>query len=307
VAHEGSRTAIFAAMGANLGIAVTKFVAFLLSGASSMLAEAVHSVVDTGNQVLLLVGGKRAERAPDAEHPFGYGRVRYLYGFVVSIVLFSLGGCFALFEAYEKFHDPEPIESWRWLPVAVLLVSIVLEGLSLRTALKESAEGRRGRSVAAYIRSAKSPELPVVLLEDTAALTGLAFALLGVVLTLVTGSGYWDAAGTAAIGLLLIAVAAVLGLEMVSLLVGEAASPEAVRAVREALPGEGVEGVIHLRTLHLGPEDLLVAAKIAVPGSESAADVARAIDAAERRVRAAVPEARLIYLEPDLDRSAVRG
>jgi cation diffusion facilitator family transporter len=299
---EGSTKAIVAALSANIGIAVTKFVAYLLTSSSSMLAESIHSLADSGNQVLLIVGGRRSRRQATPDHPFGYGRERYVYAFIVSIVLFSLGGLFALYEAYHKWAEPEGIHSWQWVPVLVLVVSIGLEGFSFRTALHESSAARGKRSIPQFIRTAKAPELPVVLLEDAGALVGLVLALLGVVLTLVTGDGRWDAAGTGCIGLLLVVIAAVLAVEMKSLLIGEAAAPDAVRAIEAALVGEGVESVIHLKTLHLGPEELLVAAKIAVPASESAADVAAAIDAAERRVRAAVPIARVIYLEPDLRR-----
>ncbi|WP_298801422.1 cation diffusion facilitator family transporter [uncultured Pseudokineococcus sp.] len=300
--HAGSRTAIFAALAANVGIAVTKFVAYLLTSSSAMLAESIHSLADSGNQVLLLVGGARSRRAATPEHPFGFGHERYVYGFVVAVVLFTLGGLFALYEAYEKFQEPEPITAWRWVPVVVLLVAGVMEGLSLRTAVREAGEVRGEQSLPRFVRTARAPELPVVLLEDSAALLGILFALTGVGLTLLTGDGRWDAAGTAAIGLLLTAVAVVLAVEMKSLLVGEGARPAQVRAIEEALPGDGVTGVIHLRTLHLGPEELLVGAKIAVPDAITAAEVAHAIDAAERRVRAAVPIARVIYLEPDLPR-----
>jgi cation diffusion facilitator family transporter len=292
-----------AALAANLGIAVTKFVAFLLTGSSAMLAEAVHSVADSGNQLLLIVGGRRARRQADAEHPFGYGQVRYYYAFIVSIVLFTLGGLFALFEAWEKFHDPHPIDSWQWVPIAVLLAALVMEGLSLRTAVHEATPTRGRQSWWRFIRTSRSPELPVVLLEDSGALLGLLFALFGVSMTLVTGDGRWDAVGSAAIGLLLVVIAVILARETKSLLLGEAATPEHVAAIRAALVGDGVPEVIHLRTMHLGPEDLLVAAKIAVPAASSAADVAAAIDAAEARVRSAVPLARLIYLEPDLRRA----
>ena len=300
---EGGTRAIVAALAANLGIAVTKFVAFLLTQSSSMLAESIHSVADSGNQLLLLVGGRRAAREADEEHPFGYGRQRYVYAFLVSIVLFSVGGLFAIYEGVHKWQHPEPIEGrWWWVPIVVLLVAIGLESYSFRTAVVESNRTRGQRSWVEYVRTAKAPELPVVLLEDTAALCGLVFALFGVGMTLVTGQGRWDAVGTLLIGLLLVAVAIVLGLEMNSLLIGEAASAEAVARIREALVGEGVESVIHMRTLHLGPEELLVAAKIAVHASESAADVAAAIDEAERRVRAVEPLARVIYLEPDIRR-----
>jgi len=301
---EGGTRAIIAALAANLGIAVTKFVAYLLTLSSSMLAESIHSVADSGNQLLLLLGGKRAKRRATPEHPFGFGRERYVYAFIVSIVLFSLGGLFALYEAGHKWQHPEPIEGrWWWVPLVVLLVAMGLEGYSFRTAIGESNRTRGSRSWVQYVRTAKAPELPVVLLEDTAALIGLGFALFGVGLTLITGNGRWDAVGTALIGSLLVVVAMVLAVEMKSLLIGESAAPEQVRAIEAALVGPGVERVIHMKTLHLGPEELLVAAKIGVAPTEHADAVARAIDDAERRVRAAVPIARVIYLEPDIYRA----
>ncbi|MGO1315638.1 MAG: cation diffusion facilitator family transporter [Cellulomonadaceae bacterium] len=303
MAHGGGNKAIIAALAANLGIAVTKFAAYLLTHSSSMLAESVHSFADSGNQALLLLGGKRARRAPTAEHPFGYGQARYVYAFIVSIVLFSLGGLFALYEAYEKWHEPHGIDSWQWVPIAVLVAAIVMEGTSFRTAVHEANTVRGSQSWRAFITRSKAPELPVVLLEDFGALIGLTFALGGVTMTLVTGNGRWDAAGTAAIGVLLVLIAIVLGLETKSLLLGESATQENVAAIETALLGGGVRSVIHLRTIHLGPEQVLVAAKIEVDGAQSAADVADTIDAAEARVRAAVPHAKWIYLEPDLRRS----
>jgi len=300
VAGEGSTKAVVTAMFANFGIAVTKFIAFLLTASSSMLAEAVHSLADTSNQALLLLGGKRAKRAATPEHPFGYGRARYVYAFVVSIVLFSIGGLFALYEAWHKWSDPHPIDSWQWVPIVVLLVAMAMESYALCTAVVESNKIRGDRSWTQFVRTAKAPELPVILLEDLGALFGLVFALFGVSLTLITGDGRWDAAGTAMIGVLLVAIAIILAIEMKSLLIGEGGSPSDVRAIETALTGDGVESVIHMRTLHIGPEELLVAAKIAVTATASAADVARTIDAAERRVREVVPIARLIYLEPDL-------
>ncbi|MGL5857460.1 MAG: cation diffusion facilitator family transporter [Angustibacter sp.] len=299
---EGGRAAVLAALIANLGIAVTKFIAFLLTRSSSMLAESVHSLADAGNQLLLLLGGRRARRAATPQHPFGYGRERYVYGFVVSIVLFSVGGLFALYEAYHKWHEPEPIDSWQWVPVCVLVVAIAMEAVSLRTAIRESNRVRGRRSWVQFVRTARSPELPVILLEDLAALGGLFLALFGVTLTLATDDGRWDALGTALIGLLLVSVAVVLAVEMKSLLIGEGATPEHQAAIEAALVGADVRGIIHMRTLHLGPEELLVAAKIAVSATDSAAQVAQAIDDAERRVREAVPIARVIYLEPDIRR-----
>ncbi len=300
MATEGSTKAVVVAMFANLGIAVTKFVAFLLTSSSSMLAESVHSLADTSNQALLLLGGRRAKQAATPEHPFGYGRARYVYAFVVSIVLFSLGGLFALYEAWHKFSDPHPIDAWQWVPIVVLLVAMAMESFALRTAVIESNHVRGERSWKDFVRTSKAPELPVILLEDCGALFGLVFALFGVSLTLLTGDGRWDALGTAMIGVLLVIIAVILAIETKSLLIGEGATPEHVRAIEAALPGDGVASIIHMKTLHLGPEELLVAAKIAMDGDDTAADVARAIDDAERRVRQAVPIARVIYLEPDL-------
>ncbi|GAA3912272.1 cation diffusion facilitator family transporter [Actinoplanes auranticolor] len=298
---SGGNKAIIAALAANLGIATTKFVAWLLTGSSSMLAEAIHSVADSGNQALLLLGGKRAKRAATAEHPFGYGRERYVYAFIVAIVLFSVGGLFALYEAYHKFHEREGIHSWHWVPVVVLVVAIGLESFSFRTAIVESNRVRGTTSWVKFVRRAKAPELPVVLLEDAGALLGLVFALFGVVLTLITGDGLWDAVGTGMIGLLLVAIAFILAVETKSLLLGEGANPEDVTKIEQAvLAGRGIERLIHMKTLYLGPDELLVAVKIAVPESESAAGVAQHINETESRIREAVPVARVIYVEPDI-------
>ncbi len=298
---EGGTRAIIAALSANLGIAVTKFIAWLLTGSSSMLAEAIHSLADSGNQLLLLVGGRRSRKAATTEHPFGYGRERYIYAFIVSIVLFSVGGLFALYEGYHKIKHPEAIDAWQWVPILVLVIAIGLEGYSFRTAIKESNQTRGKVSWVNFVRRAKAPELPVVLLEDAGALVGLVLALFGVVLTVLTDNGIWDGIGTAAIGLLLVVIAVVLAVETKSLLLGEGANPEDVRRIEAAIvAGDGIERIIHMKTLHLGPEELLVAAKIAVPPTERAEDLARHIDETEARIRQAVPIARVIYLEPDI-------
>jgi len=297
---EGGTKALVAALTANLGIAVSKFVAFAFSGSSSMLAEGVHSVADSGNQVLLLIGGKRAQREATPQHPFGYGRERYVYAFLVSIVLFSVGGMFALYEGYEKIRHPHELDNWYW-PVGVLVLAIGLESWSFWTAYREAGKDKGAHGWSAYIRRAKAPELPVVLLEDTGALIGLVLALFGVGLTVITGEGVWDGIGTASIGVLLIAIALVLALETKSLLIGESAHAEVVTEIRDALVDhDSVTGVIHMRTLHLGPEELLVAAKIGVNAEDNAVQIAEAIDLAEARVRRAVPIARVIYLEPDI-------
>ena len=299
---EGGTRAIIAAMFANLGIALTKFVAFLITTSSSMLAEAVHSLADTGNQALLLIGGRQSRRRATPEHPFGYGRDRYIYAFIVSVVLFSVGGLFALYEGYHKIADPHPIERW-YVAVGVLLVAIALEAFSFRTAIVESNKVRGRQSWPEFVRHAKAPELPVVLLEDLGALIGLNFALIGVGLAVWTDNGVWDGIGTLAIGLLLVVIAAVLAVEMKSLLLGEAASPVAQERIKAALMSQtGVDSIIHIRTLHLGPDELLVAAKIAVNGSATAAEVAATIDAAEAAIRAVEPTARIIYIEPDIRR-----
>jgi cation diffusion facilitator family transporter len=305
VSTEGGTRAIIAALAANLGIAITKFVAYLLTGSSSMLAESVHSVADSGNQALLLLGGRRARKQATPQHPFGYGRERYFWAFVVSIVLFTVGGLFALYEAWHKFEHPEPIEgSWWWVPIVVLLVSIGLETFSFRTAIRESNHVRGHRPWAQFVRSAKAPELPVVLLEDFAALVGLVFALFGVGLTLLTHNGIWDAVGTALIGSLLVVVAITLSIEMKSLLLGEAGGLENVRAIELAIASsDGVDRIIHMRTMHVGPEELLVAAKVAVTTTDTADEIADAINRAELAARQAVPGLTLLmYIEPDLDR-----
>ncbi|GAA0622095.1 cation diffusion facilitator family transporter [Streptomyces crystallinus] len=297
---SGGSKAIVAALGANLAIAAAKFVAFLFSGSSSMLAESVHSLADSGNQGLLLLGGKKAKREATPQHPFGYGRERYIYAFLVSIVLFSVGGMFAVYEGYEKIKHPHAIEAWYW-PVGVLVFAIIAEGFSFRTAIKESNETRGSLSWSQFVRRAKAPELPVVLLEDFGALIGLVLALGGVGLALATDDGVWDGIGTLCIGVLLILIALILAVETKSLLLGEAAGAEEVEKIRTAIvDGDTVTSVIHMRTLHLGPEELLIAAKIAVQHDDTAAEVAHAINAAEARIREAVPIARVIYLEPDI-------
>ncbi|AKJ12759.1 cation diffusion facilitator family transporter [Streptomyces incarnatus] len=297
---SGGTRAIVAALGANLAIAASKFVAFAFSGSSSMLAEGVHSLADSGNQFLLLIGGKKAERQATPQHPFGYGRERFIYAFLVSIVLFSIGGMFAIYEGFEKISHPHELKDWYW-PVGVLVFAVIAEGFSFRTAIKESNELRGRLSWAQFIRRAKAPELPVVLLEDFGALIGLVLALLGVGLAVLTGNGVWDGVGTVCIGVLLVCIALVLAAETKSLLLGEAAGPDVIKKIEEAtVDGDTVTGVIHMRTLHLGPEELLIAAKIAVQHDDTAAEIAHAINAAEARIRAAVPIARVIYLEPDI-------
>lgn len=297
---EGGTKAVLAALTANLAIAIAKFGAFAVTGSTSMAAEGVHSLADSGNQVLLLVGGKRSRRTATQEHPFGFGRARYVYAFIVSIVLFTLGGLFALYEGWHKVTHPEELNSLQWA-IGVLIFAIVAESFSLRTAVKESNRVRGSARWVRFVRSNKSPELPVVLLEDVGALIGLVFALVGVSLAAITGNSRWDGLGSMAIGLLLVAIAVFLAIEMNSLLLGEAALPEHVAAIESVLvSGKVFTRVIHLRTLHLGPDEILVAAKVGVTREDSAESIVSAIDAAESQIRAAVPLTCVIYLEPDL-------
>jgi cation diffusion facilitator family transporter len=289
-------------MTANGGIAVTKFLAFLATGSSSMLSEAIHSVADTCNQGLLLIGGRRSLRAPDADHQFGYGRTRYLYSFIVAIVIFLLGGLFSLYEGWHKFHFPEPLEKV-WIAYAVLIISILLESWSFRTALREVNKSRGGKSLFRYIREARQPELPTVLMEDTGALIGLCFALFGVFMADLTGDYRWDGVGAFAIGVLLVIIAIFLAIEMSSMLVGESALPEEEARIRAAVIAQaGIGSVIHMRTLHTGPDELLVGVKVGIDPDYPAADLALIIDAAEERIRAELPSARWIYIEPDIER-----
>lgn len=304
MAAEGSTKAVVTAMVANGGIAVAKFVAFLVTGASSMLAEAVHSVADTSNQALLLFGGKRARRVATPTHPFGYGRERYFWSFVVAMILFSLGGMFALYEGILKLRDPHEISSPGWA-IGVLLVAVVFESFAMRTAIAESQKVKGDASWVQFVRRSRSPELPVILLEDAGALIGLVLALAGVGLTLVTGNTTFDALGTCAIGVLLVLIAIVLAVEMKSLLIGESATDADLARVETALVADPrVRSLIHLRTQHLGPDELLVGAKLELDADLTVADVAATIDAVEADLRASVPIATVIYLEPDLRHAA---
>jgi cation diffusion facilitator family transporter len=297
---DGSRKAILAAFLANMGIALTKFVGFLLTGSASLLAETVHSIADTGNQALLFLGGQRAKKAATPMHPFGFGRERYFWAFAVALVLFSMGGMFALYEGIQKLRHPHDIES---LPIAIgiLVIAIALESWSMRTAVRESRHSKEpNTSWWGFIRTTRQPELPVVLLEDLGALCGLFVALTGVVLAATTGNARFDAAGSVAIGVLLVVIAIVLAVEMKSLLIGESATKGESANIVGAIEGSAhVERLIHMRTEHLGPEEILVGAKIEFSSDLSVEQLVGALNATEDRIRAAVPTATVIYLEPD--------
>ena len=300
--QDGSRKAIIAAFFANLGIAIAKFTGFVFTGSAGLLAESGHSIADTGNQGLLLFGSKRGRRPADDAHPFGYGPERYFWSFIVALVLFSIGGLFALYEGIQKVGHPHKIES-AGIAFGILGVSIALETFSLRTAVKEANQVRHGRSWWNFIKTAKAPELPVVLLEDIGAEAGLTVAIVGLAIAELTDNPRWDAAGSIAIGVLLIIIAIILAIEMKGLLIGEAASDEDLAAIHASLTGsDNVLGIIHLRTMHLSPDQLLVAAKLEFDHDLTVAKLAKAIDGVEANLRAAVPIASTIYIEPDIRR-----
>jgi cation diffusion facilitator family transporter len=300
VATGGGTKAIIAAMLANAGIAVAKFVAYLVTSSASMLAESIHSVADTSNQGLLLLGGRRARKVADDQHQFGYGRERYFWSFVVAMVLFSLGGLFSIYEGVNKILHPHELESVGWA-IGVLLVAIFLETFSFRTAIVEARKVKGVRGWWEYIRGSRSPELPVVLLEDAGALIGLVLALVGVGLYAVTGNEVWDAVGTLSIGTLLLVIASFLTIEMKSLLIGEAASKDHIEAIRNAVSSNGdVVRIIDIRTQHIGPDELLVAGKIEFSATLSTPQLAAAINVVESEIRRAVPLTVRIYLEPDV-------
>ena len=300
----GSTRAIIAAFLANAGIAIAKFVGFIATGSSSMLAEAVHSVADAGNQALLLLGGARSRKDPTPSHPFGHARERYFWSFVVALVLFTLGGLFSIFEGVEKIRHPHEIESPMWA-FAILGFAIILEGFSFRTAIVEGRRAKGRASWTGFIRHSKEPELPVVLLEDLGALVGLVIAIGAIGLAVVTGNGRWDGIGSVTIGSLLCLVAFVLASEMKSLLIGEGATTEdRARIVRAIEGSDPVVRLIHLRTQHLGPDEMLVGAKIEFTSGLSTRGVATAIDVVETAIRDSVPTAKVIYLEPDMHRDS---
>lgn len=301
----GGKKAILAALLANLGVAIAKFVGFLVTGAASMMAEAIHSVADTSNQILLLIGDRRAAKAPDRTHQFGYARNVYFYGFVVALVIFILGGVFSVVEGIEKImHAQQGAEpgSNPLVAIIILLVAMVLEGSSLATAMKESKKVKGDDTWWQFVRHSHEPSLIVVLMEDSGALLGLLFALIGVSVSWATGNQVWDGAGALCIGILLITIAIVLIVEMKSLLIGESLGREEfdyLIAALESVPQ--VQRVIYCQTEFLGPAEVLVAAKIGVPPEISSAELARAIDEAEAAVRRNDKKRYRIFIEPDID------
>lgn len=301
--QEGSKRAILAAFVANLGIAIAKFIGFLITASAGLLAEAFHSVADTGNQGLLLLGSARGKKKPTEIHPFGYGRERYFWAFVVAMVLFTLGGLFAVYEGINKFRHPHETE-YLAVAIGVLSVAVVLESLSLRTAIRESRRLAGHTPLWRFIRDSRQPELPVVLLEDIGAEIGLVVALLGVTLTAVTDNPRWDALASIVIGLVLVVIALFLARETKSLLIGESITKsnedDIVRAIEQ---NPSVRRIIHLRTQHLAPEQVLVTVKIEFDNALNMHELALAIDSVEADIRALLPTADKIFIEPDIYRS----
>lgn len=297
---SGSTKAIVAALFANLGIAIAKFIGYVFTSSSSMLAESIHSVADTSNQALLLLGSARARKVATPEHPFGYGRERYFWAFVVALVLFMLGGLFAIYEGWHKLQEAgHEVSNSEWA-IGILVLGLFLEGYSFRTAVKESRPLKGTASWWGFIRHSRTPELPVVLLEDFGALTGLVLALIGVSTAALTGDSRWDAYATIAIGVLLVIIATVLVFEMKSLIIGESAVEPVRKRIVEAIESSpGMGRVLHMRTEHIGPEQLLVAAKVQLDPTLDTAGVTTAIDHAQEQIREAVSIATLIYIEPD--------
>lgn len=301
--HDGMG-AVLAAFLANVGIGISKFVAFILTGSSAMLAEAVHSVADSSNQVLLYLGSRKAKKAPTRDHPFGFGRAHFLYAFMVSIVLFSLGGAFAVFEGVEKIMHPKMIDA-PIVAYVVLIISIILEGSALRTALKEAKTFKpKGQDWWEFLRRTKSVNHIVLALEDSAALIGLSFALLGITLSIVTANPVFDGIATLFIGLLLASVAVILFREVQSLLIGESVNVMSERTMKKiAMSVDNVNQVVDLKTLYTGPSEIFIAMKITVDEDEDVRTVSRAIDEIEAKLRHTFPIARLIYIEPDFYKS----
>ncbi len=304
--RPSQRAALLTALGANIAVAIAKGIAAATTGSSAVLAEALHSVADSVNEILLIVGARRAGRPADLRHPFGHGRYRYLYAFVVSLAVFWIGGFLSVVEGVNHLVAPEELSDPRWA-FGVLALAALLDGWSLRTT-KLAWRGAKGDlSWRQVIRETKAPDLIVVFLEDVGALAGVTIAAVGVALTTVTHDGIWDAMASIAIGLLLMAIGLVVNRETQSLLIGEAASDELVAAIREAIAAtRGIDGIRELRTIHVGPDDLVVAVGVWVDAASSASAITRSIDTAERRVLEVSPFRTVVSIEPRVREGGAR-
>ena len=298
--EQDPRRSVLAALGANTAIAIAKFAAAALSGSAAMLAEALHSVADTGNQALLLLGLKRAKEPPDEEHPFGHGKARFFWGLVVAMSLFTVGGGFSIWQGIEGLingHEPPDAK----IAFVVIALAICFEGYAWHTAYQQLDEQRRGRGIVDALRNSKDPEVLTVLAEDTAAISGLLVAALGIGLSALTGEAAFDAAASVGIGLILLVVAFLLGRENAKLLIGEGIDPQIREEIERAIRGvDGVEGLIELLTMHLGPEEVLVTADVRFSDDLSTEEIARTIDRVEEAIREVAPEATRIFVEPEI-------
>jgi len=297
VKADSVRTILYA-LGANLAIAAAKTAAAIATGSSAMLAEAIHSYADSGNQGLLLWGMRQAKRPPSPDYPLGWGKAVFYWSFIVALVLFSLGGLFSLYEGWHKLADPQPV-TYPWVAVGILIFGLAAETVSLRACLHEVNKVRGDRTLWRWFRDSRQSELVVILGEDLAALLGLALALIAVLLTVLTGNTAWDALGSMSIGVVLIVVAILVGVEIKALLIGQSADHETEARLREFLQRQpGVEKVFRLLTLQLGTS-LMVAVKVKMQ-PESAAELVAAINRAEAATRAEFPEIQWLFFEPDV-------
>jgi cation diffusion facilitator family transporter len=295
------RKSVLAALLANTAIAIAKFIAALISGSTSMLAESFHSVADTGNQALLLLGLKSSEKPPDEEHPFGHGKARFFWGLLVAVSLFTVGGGFSIWQGVHGLISGEHELPSVTIALIVIAVAIGFEGYAWRTAWQQLDASRRGRGVWAALRNSKDPEVLTVLAEDTAAISGLLVAAVGISLASITGEPAYDAVGSILIGLILLAVAFLLGRENAALLLGEAVDPQVRRRIEDATRSvDGVEDLIELLTMHLGPDEFLVVADVRFRDDLDTEEIARAIDRVEETIREAEPGAARIYVEPEI-------
>ena len=301
MAHQdASLRAILYALLANLGIALAKTWAALFTGSGSMLAEAIHSYADTGNQVLLFIGLKQSQRPPDSEHPLGYGKLSYFWSFIVALLLFSLGGLFSIYEGIHKLAEPEPLNKV-WVGLVVLGVAIVLEAGSLSAALREINRLRGARPLRQWLRHTRSAELVVVLGEDVAALVGLVLAFGFVGLTLVTGNLAFDALGSIIIGIVLVLVSLFIARRIRGLLVGRSAEPELQALINRIIAADpAIERLLNTITIQVGPK-VMLAAKIAMRPGLRIEEAVERINELERRLKAEVPEIGWCFVEPDFE------
>ena len=299
MATTGKKT-ILAALIANLGIAIAKFVGFAITKSSTMLAEGIHSSADSANQLLLLMGTQRAKREPSSKHPFGYGRERYFWSFVVALILFSLGSLFAIYEGIEKIRHPHALNNASWA-IGILIFGIFIESFSFRTAIVEARTIKGESTWSKFVVRSKQPEIPVVLLEDAGALFGMVIALAAISLGKITGEPIWDGIGTLSIGVLLGVIAIILAREMHSLIIGEAASEKDLSKIVNIIESNSqVAQLVEMRTQHLGPDEILIGVRVAFRENLQTKEIANLINQLEADIRIELKNAGPIFIEPEI-------